>query len=279
MAHGSWHPKGHLTHVEKQLLEQPWTQARESVRVKILPQEPEFYVYVESHDRVVKERSMRRRRLKRLWASLHELRKRKNITRDDLLMHIGALKKEAGRDYKLVSISLPKPEEPVNENTFHFSLDRERLRRTLRREGRYLLRSNMQAASPETVWESYLLLTRIEQAFKDLKGSLSIRPIWHQLDNRTEAHIFVSFLAFCLHTTLRNLARRRAAGLTSNAILEKLSAIQMIDVHLPTTDGRRVVMSRYTQPEKDVALLLAQLGLELPEQPPPKVYASGRVGM
>jgi len=127
---------------------------------------------------------MRHRRLKRLWASLHELRNRKSITRDDLLMHIGALKKDAGRDFGLVRISIPNPQEPVNEHTFHFSLDRERLRRTLRREGRYLLRSNMQAASPETAWESYLLLTRIEQAFKDLKGVLSIRPIWHQLEKR-----------------------------------------------------------------------------------------------
>jgi hypothetical protein len=189
-------PKGHLTHVEKQLLEQPWIQARESVRVKILKQESEFYVYVESHDRVAKERSMRRRRLKRLWASLRELCSRKNITRDNLLMHIGALKKEAGRDFGLVRISLPNPQETVNEHTFHFELDRERLRRTLQREGRYLLRSNMQAASPETVWESYLLLTRIEQAFKDLKGELSIRPIWHQLEKRIEAHIFVSFPHF-----------------------------------------------------------------------------------
>jgi len=272
-------PKGHLTHVEKQLLEQPWIQARESVRVKILQQESEFYVYVESHDRVAKERSMRRRRLKRLWASLHELRNRKKITRDDLLMHIGALKKEGGRDFGLVRISIPNPQEPVNEHTFHFELDRERLRRTLRREGRYLLRSNMQAASPETVWESYLLLTRIEQAFKDLKGELSIRPIWHQLEKRIESHIFVSFLAYCLHTTLRNLARRRAAGLTSDAILKKLSNIQMIDIHLPTTDGRHIVMSRYTQPEKDVSLLLAQLGLSLPDQPPPKVYAAGQTGL
>jgi len=149
-------PKGHLTRIEKQLLEQPWIQARENVSVKILQQESEFYVYVESHGRVAKERSMRRRRLKRLWASLHELRNRKKITRDDLLMHIGALKKEGGRDFGLVRISIPNPQEPVNEHTFHFELDRERLRRTLRREGRYLLRSNMQAASPETVWETYL---------------------------------------------------------------------------------------------------------------------------
>ena len=272
-------PKGRLTNVEKSLLEQPWTQARESVRVKILPQESEFYVYVESHDRVAKERSMRRRRFKRLWTGLHELRNRKNITRDDLLMHIGALKKEAGRDFGLVCISLPKPHEPVNENTFCFKLDRERLLRAMSREGRYLLRSNMKAASPETAWEFYLLLTRVEQAFKDLKGTLSIRPIWHQLDERIEAHIFVSFLAYCLHTTLRNLARGRAAGLTSEAILKKLSNMQMIDVHLPTTDGRHVVLSRYTQPEKDVSLLLAQLGLSLPDQTPPKVYATGQMGL
>ena len=133
---------------------------------------------------------MRRRRLKRLWASLHELRNRKCITRDDLLMYRGALKKDAGR-----------------------------------------------------------------------------------------SHIFVSFLAFCLHTTLRNLARGRATGLTSEAILEKMSNIQMIDVHLPTTDGRHIVMSRHTQPDKDVSLLLAHLGLSLPEQPPPKVYASGQIGL
>ena len=272
-------PKGRLTNVEKSLLEQPWTQARESVRVKILQQESEFYVYVESHDRVAKERSMRRRRFKRLWTGLHELRNRKNITRDDLLMHIGALKKEAGRDFGLVCISLPKPHEPVNENTFCFKLDRERLLRAMSREGRYLLRSNMKAASPETAWEFYLLLTRVEQAFKDLKGSLSIRPIWHQLEERIEAHIFVSFLAYCLHTTLRNLARGRAAGLTSEAILKKLSNMQMIDVHLPTTDGRHVVLSRYTQPEKDVSLLLAQLGLSLPDQTPPKVYATGQMGL
>ena len=272
-------PKGHLSRVEKPLLEQTWIQARESVRVKILQQESELYVYVESQERVAKERSMRRRRLRRLWAGLRELRNRKSITRDALLMHIGALKKEAGRDFRLVNISIPEPQEPVKENTFRFSLDRERLRQAYRREGRYLLRSNMQATAPETVWENYLLLTRIEQAFKDLKGSLSIRPIWHQLEKRIEAHIFVSFLAFCLHTTLRNLARGRAAGLTSEAILEKLSSMQMIDVHLPTTDGRHIVMSRYTQPEKDVSLLLAQLGLTLPEQPPPKVYGSGQVGL
>jgi len=137
----------------------------------------------------------------------------------------------------------------------------------------------MKAQAPETVWENYLLLTRIEQAFKDLKTDLAIRPIHHQLEQRIEAHIFLSFLVYCLHTTLRNLARGSATGLTSNAILDKMSTIQMVDVHLPTTDGRHIVLSRYTQPEADLALLLTELRLTLPQQPPPKVYASEKVAV
>ena len=255
----------------------PWLMARESVSVKVLEQDEEFYVYVESKDRVAKERSMRRRKLKRLWARLGELRARKQLSRDGLLMSLGAAKKEAGRAWRLVTIHLPEKDQPVTADTFRYELDREKLRQTIRREGRYLLRSNMRAASPETVWENYLLLTRIEQAFKDLKGDLAIRPIHHQLDERIEAHIFLSFLAYCLHATLRNLARNHAAGLTPRAILEKLSAMQMIDIHLPTTDGQHIVLSRYTEPEPDVALLLARLQLTLPEQSPPKVHASGKV--
>jgi len=272
-------PKGRLTKMEKTLLEQPWIRARESVSVKVLQQEDEFYVYVESKDRVAKERSMRRRKLKRLWARLGELRLRKQLSRDALLMSLGAAKKEAGRAWRLVAIHLPEKDEPVDVTTFCYELDREKLRRTMRREGRYLLRSNMRAAAPETVWENYLLLTRVEQAFKDLKGDLAIRPIHHQTDARIEAHIFLSFLAYCLHATLRNLARNHAGGLSPRAIVEKLSTMQMIDVHLPTTDGKHIVLSRYTEPESDVALLLAQFQLTLPAQSPPKVYASGKVAV
>ena len=267
-------PKGRLSKLEKSLLEEDWTQARESVSVKLLKQGEEFYVYVESKDRVAKERSMRRRKLKRLWARLGELRAAKRLSRDTLLMRLGAARKEAGRAWGLVTTHLPAKDEPVNAATFRYELDRDKLRQAIRREGRYLLRSNMKAAAPEQVWENYLLLTQVEQAFKDLKGDLAIRPIFHQIDDRIEAHIFLSFLAYCLHATLRNIARHHAAGLTPRAVLEKLAAIQMVDVHLPTTDGRRIVLSRYTQPEQDVALVLARLGLDLPSQPPPKVLAS-----
>jgi transposase len=265
-------PKGRLTRLEQTLLERPWSQARESVRVKLLEQDEEFYVYVESQARLSKERAMRRRRLKRLWAALHGLRQRKRLSRDELLMALGSAKKEAGRAWNLIHITVPAAKEKVSRQTFRFALDREKLKRVRRREGRYLLRAHMPAVSPEAAWESYLLLTRIEQAFKDLKGDLRLRPIYHQRDKRIEAHIFVCFLAYCLHTTLRNLARGTAAGLTSAAILEKLAAIQMIDVHLPTTDGRLIVLSRYTQPQQDAALVLARLNLTLPKQPPPRIY-------
>jgi hypothetical protein len=270
-------PKGRLTKLEAALLTRPWSRARQAVAVKTLAQEGEFYVYVESRDRVAKERSMRRRRLKHLWKTLSALRSRKRLTRDALLMALGAARKEAGQVWGLVRIQTPGAHEEVNEKTFSFSLDKDKLRRRRRHEGRYLLRSNMAEAAPETLWEHYLVLTRIEQAFKDLKGDLAVRPIWHQEERRIEAHIFLSFLAYCLHTLLRNLAREVAGGLSTAAILEKLAGLQMIDVHLPTTDGRRIVLSRYTQPEKGVALLLAQLKLSLPEQPRPRVMADGQV--
>ena len=200
-------------------------------------------------------------------------------TRDQLLLRLGAANKEAGRVWGLVKIRWPAADEAVDASTFGYELERDKLRQVRRREGRYLLRSNMRAVSPELVWENYLLLTRIEQAFKDLKGDLAVRPIYHQTDARIEAHIFVSFLAYCLHATLRNLARRHAGGLTVRAILEKLAGIAMIDVHLPTGDGREIVLSRYTEPEADVALLLSRLGLRLPGQSPPQVQAQANAGL
>jgi hypothetical protein len=152
-------PKGRLTQFEQALLGQPWSHARDSVAVKILPREQEYYVFVEGRDRVAKERAMRRRRLKRLWATLKNLRQRKRLTRDELLMALGAAKKEAGRAWRLVSVTVPKPKEAVSENTFRFSLDRGKLRQARRREGRYLLRSytptgaGAPPGAPGTVWE------------------------------------------------------------------------------------------------------------------------------
>jgi hypothetical protein len=120
-------------------------------------------------------------------------------------------------------------------------------------------------------------LTQIEECFRNLKGDLAIRPIYHQLEQRIEAHIFIAFVAYCLHVTLRRRLYKLAPGLTPRAVLEKFKTIQMIDVHLPTTDGRTVILPRYTQPEADQRILLRGLNLELPAQPKPRISAAGKL--
>ena len=266
-------PKGRLTQLEKRFLNQTWEQVREGVNVKLLTKDGEVYVLAKSAGRVDKERAMRRRRLKRLWHRLHELQQQK-LTRDQLLIKLGSAKKDAGRAYFLVDIQLPEKDQAVNADTFTFSLQRKKLRTVRRREGRYLLRSNLVAENPTQLWQHYIQLTEVEQAFKELKSDLSIRPIYHQKDSRIEAHIFVALHAYCLQVTLKQRLRALAPGLTPRAVLEKFAALQMVDVHLPTTDGRHIILPRYTQPDKDQQILMSQLKLELPDQPPPKIRAN-----
>ncbi len=116
-------------------------------------------------------------------------------------------------------------------------------------------------------------MTQIEAAFKSLEGELGIRPVFHQLQRRVEAHIFVAFLGCCLLVTLKNRLAACAPGLTPRAVLEKLAKIQMIDVWFPTTDGRHLVLPRYTEPEPDQVVLLHTLKLTLPPQAPPRIKA------
>jgi transposase len=269
-------PKGRLTRYENQLLEVPWQRVREGVEVKLLPQEKELYVLAQSTDRVNKERAMRRRQLKGLWKRLKEMSQMK-LKRDQLLLKLGAAKQKWPSAWRLVTLQIPKAREPVNAQTFGFSLNTKKLRQVRRREGRYLLRSNLSGEDPEKLWTLYVQLTHVEAAFKDLKDDLGLRPIYHQLEHRIEAHIFVAFLAYCLHVALRGQLRGLAPGLTPRAVLEKLAAMQMVDVHFPTTDGRELIFHRYTQPEKDQKLLLAQLGWELPPQSPPRITAKGQM--
>jgi len=264
-------PRGRLSKLEDQLFAQPWKQVQSQIEVKLVNDDEDLYVLTRSGGRRDKEQAMRRRKLKRLWERLQLMQRMKNLKRDALLLKLGAAKQEAGKAWELLNIRLPEPRETVTPATFTFILNRQKLRKTRRAEGTYLLRTNLTAGNPEELWKQYIVLTEIEQAFKELKNDLDIRPIYHQKDKRIEAHIFVSFLAYCLQVTLKQKAKIKAPGLTPRAILEKFQAIQMIDVHLPTTDGRNLILPRYTQPEKDLQLLLHQLNLTLPEQPPPRL--------
>jgi len=265
-------PKGRLSRLEQALLAKPWQAARPDVRVKLLAQDGELYVFAESADRVAKERAMRRRKLKWLWTRLKQL-SAMQLGREELLMKLGAARAQAPSAWRLVAIDV----DPAGAR-FSYRLDRGKLRQARRREGRYLLRTNLTETDPGKLWELYLRLVAVEQAFKDLKGDLAIRPIFHQREARVEAHIFVAFLAYCLHVTLAQRLRALAPGLSPRSALEKFAAMQMIDVYVPTTDRRELLLTRYTQPDPELRLLLARLKLELPPQPAPQISAAAPGG-
>ena len=272
-------PKGRLSALEEALLKLAWQEARPNVKVKLLAHAGELYVLVNSQARVSKERAIRRRKLKALWARLKEL-KEQRPSYETLLMKLGAAKEAAGRVWGLVELSLPQPPRSKKARQqrvvdFEFKLNQDKLREVFKREGRYLLRTNLQESDGAKVWAFYLQLVEVEEAFKNLKGDLAIRPIFHQLEGRIEAHIFVCFLAYCVQVSLRHQLRAKAPGLTVRQVVEKFGRMQLLDVHFPTTDGRELIFVRYTQPEKDQQLLLAQLNWELPPQSPPRITAKG----
>jgi Transposase DDE domain len=260
-------PKGRLSQLEQALLKLPWQAVREGVDVKLLPRQQEMYVLAQSHARINKERAMRRRKLRWLWARLQQIAGMK-VPRRELLMKLGAARAKAPAAWRLLDVDIP----PAG-TAFTFKLNRNKLRVARRREGRYLLRTNLCDEDPAKLWRFYVQLTEIEAAFKNLKDDLQLRPIYHQLEHRIEAHIFVAFLAYCLHVTLRARLKPLAPGLTPRAVLDKLAAIQMLDVHFPTTDARTLILTRYTEPNADQKLLLKQLKLDLPSQPPPRITA------
>ena len=262
-------PKGRLTKMEKALIGLPWQAVRPGVEVKLFAQEDELYVLAQSRARVDKERAMRRGKLKWLWARLKEIAAM-DLDREEMLMKLGAARAKARAAWRLLDV---KPAEAGA--TFSLALSRKKLRAARRREGRYLLRTNLTGRDPAELWQFYIQLVEVEAAFKNLKDDLNLRPIYHQLEPRIEAHIFVAFLAYCLHVTLRARLKPLAGGLTARAVLDKFAAIKMIDVHLPTTDARTLILSRYTEPDPDQKLLLANLKLDLPPQPPPRITGSG----
>src|ERR1700740_2036610 len=207
-------PKGRLTRLEKHLVARPWQEARPGVQVKLLAQEGELYVLAQSRDRVAKERAMRRRQLKRLWARLKQL-STMQLTREELLMKLGAARDQSRSAWRLAVIEVAADsaafsyrlhrtklrENPARDQSrsawrlavievaadsaaFSYRLDRNKLRQTRSREGRYLLRTNLVEEDPAKLWSHYFLLGAVEEAFKNLKGDLAIRPVFHQLEAR-----------------------------------------------------------------------------------------------
>jgi hypothetical protein len=251
----------------------PWQKLRATVEVKLLAHGDEVYVLAKSQGRRAKEIAIRRRKLAKLLRPLRALRRTRQRPwkRDTLLHKLGGAHKEAGPAWRFVKITVPKARQPVNRDTFQFELLQEKLQAAQERDGHYLLRAFRAGDQAGPLWEIYMQLTEIEAAFKTFKSDLQLRPIRHHVELRIEAHILVCFLAYCLHVTLRQRLAAHAPGLTPRAVLETLSSILMLDVHLPLADGRELVLPRYTQPEPEQRLVLEKLGWELPAQPPPRI--------
>lgn len=190
-------------------------------------------------------------------------------------MSVAVAKSKSGRAWNLLRFTLLKEGKPVVPGTFIRDLDWPRIREARAKDGgTYLLRTNLTDSDPKTLWKKYMIQGEIEYTFRELKNDLGLRPVYHRLDDRIEAHIFTAFMALCLLATLRAIARARAPGFTPRQIIDKFKTLKMVDVILPTTDGRTITLPRHIEPREDTALLLAQLDLTIPAQPPPKVSPS-----
>ena len=295
-------PRGHLKVLGDRLAKAEWQNVQDGISVKVARLDSEAgtsasgtvgessgdtFVLTRSTARSLKETSMRVKKLRGAMKTLFAVDGRigrvrwrkagpvkRELSRDELLKRLAVAEAKAGRAWKMISITLPKEGQKVTPETFHWHLDWDRIDEARANdEGTYLLRTNLPECDPKTLWKRYMIQGEIEYAFRELKNDLGLRPVYHQLDDRIEAHVFTAFMALCLFQTLRAIAREHAPGLTPRQIVEKFRTVKMVDVVMPTTDHRIVTLPRYIEPKKDVAILLDRLGLTLPEQPPPKVSA------
>lgn len=262
-------PRSALKTREAKLLHGDWHKISEEVTVQLLPEDGETYVLARSTARAQKESAMRMRELKGLMKGLIKLRKavRKGTLIDEkILAHrLGRLHERYPGAWRYGEIS-------ANGLVLTWRWDREALRRAALRDGAYLLRTNLTDTDPQKLWQQYIQLTEVEAAFRTLKSELAIRPIWHRIERRVEAHIMVAFLGYCLWVSLKHKLRRRAPSLTSWQCLALFSQIQLVEVWFKLRDGRSICLERITQPTQPQAVVLNQLDITLPRQPPPKIY-------
>jgi transposase len=265
-------PKPQLSAFEQHLTEKDWQKASSEVKVKLCPDDNDVYVLCRSQGRVQKEQAMRRRVLKACVRDLIKLKR--SIARGTI------------KDSKLIERRIAHLEErhrPMwrflkhcRHNEKHQRLEwewnREKWGAAVKRDGAYLLRAHWPGQhSAAELWQTYVQLTEAEAAFRTMKSEIKVRPIWHQLGRRVEAHIMIAFLGYAMHVCLKKLAARKAPSLTSWQVLQHLRKIVLVDVEFDTTEGHLLMLPRITIPENEQAALLVQLGWTLPEQPPPRI--------
>ncbi len=267
-------PKSELRKWARQIADaQDWHAVRDGVEAKqcIGPDGAETFVLIRSVERREKERAMHERFTRRIEDGLARLGRRLQRARRALdarrlerqLGRLLALNTRAAGRYLIelvpdatgpAGVRLEWTARPEWDDWARWS------------EGCYVLRTNIADWSPEDLWRTYIQLTQAEAAFRIQKSDLSLRPIWHQKEDRVKAHILVCFLAYVLWKTLEQWQQRAGLGHSPRTILEELRRIQSTDVVLPTEDGRELRLRCVVRPDAAQAALLDRLGLELPER-------------
>jgi len=254
-------PRAQLKAYEKQLLEGTWRKISGQVEVQLVGQEQEVFVLCRSARRKEKEAAMRRRVVLGLMRALVKVRRqlrRRRIKKETRLQRIvGRLQERYAVIWKYARVE-------VAGLKLSWDWDREQLRLVAQRDGAYVLRAHWTEQDPERLVESYLQLTEAEAAFRTLKSEVNIRPIWHWLERRVEAHVLVAFLGYCLWVCLKQRLRAVAPSLTPWQALDQLGRISLVEVWFELKDGRQLCLPRITQPELVQAALLEQLGWQLP---------------
>ena len=266
--------KSDLRRMETRIVdEHDWTRIREDVEVKIVPGEDgaETFVLCRSEARKEKDHAITERFATRLEKQLARLGGR--LERAKRKIDRAAVERQIGRMLERNSRAAGKYEIEVEELAAQPSGLRLRVREnaswtasSAALEGCYLLRTNVTQWSEAELWRTYIQLTDAEAAFRVHKSELAIRPVWHQRQDRVQAHIFVCFLAYVLWKTLEQWTRRAGLGSTPRTLLDELSQIRSVDVVLPTTDARQIRVRCVVKPERPQAMLLERLGLELPRR-------------
>jgi len=262
-------PRRRLEAYEKQLLEGSWQQVSKSVQVQLIEQQQETYVLARSVDRAQKEEAMRWRQIRGLMRDLVKLRRsiRKGTLVDPrkVLMRLGRLSERWPRAWQYVAAEW-------KERKLSWRWDRPALRLAQHRDGAYLLRTNLSDRSPESLWRMYVQLTEVEAVFRALKSDLAIRPIWHWVGPRVEAHVMVAFLGYCLWVCLKQKLKATAPALSPWQVLDQFKRVVQVEVWFKLKSGGAICLPRITQPEPSQAMLLHQMRWSLPKQPPPRIY-------
>lgn len=263
-------PRSKMKEFESHLAEKAnWEQVRDEVQVKLIPtpEGQETFILCKTEGRQKKEQAIRNRFATRFEAALDNLKKQVQAgrlkNRDKIHIRIGRLLASHPHVVDLYTVEVKEESGQLRVEWVRKS-GQQQWREA--REGAYLLRTNLSAATASELWEKYMQLTEVEASFRALKSELSLRPLYHQREGRVKAHVMVAFLGYALWVTLKHLLRRNSSEWSAQRALAELSTLQSADIILPTTDGREIRLRRITEPTTAQQKLLNQLGIELPTQ-------------